>query len=158
MCLLSKSEIQFLQGQKLVSKSYEYKLKSIIKKKVSNLFDKEIPLLSSLFPTNHDLTKFSKMFDEYKQTNLTKISKAPKPTKPDVKPNGIIGNLQPECSDRRNKKGFYNIHKIHRLKLRWCRSANNNSCTVRSSISPFQGDDPGFKSRPEHRHIRIIQN
>ena len=39
---------------------------------------------------------------------------------------------------RRNKKGFYNIPKIHRLKLRWCRSANNNSCTVRSSISPFQ--------------------
>jgi len=37
MPLLSKSEIQFLQCQKQVSKSYEYKLKSIIKKKVSNL-------------------------------------------------------------------------------------------------------------------------
>jgi hypothetical protein len=43
MPILSKSEIQFLQGQKQISKSYEYKLKSIIKKKISNLIDKEIP-------------------------------------------------------------------------------------------------------------------
>jgi hypothetical protein len=47
MSLLSKSEVLFLQGKKKVSKSYEYKLKSIIKKKVSNLLDKEIPILSS---------------------------------------------------------------------------------------------------------------
>ena len=45
---------------------------------------------------------------------------------------------------RRNKKGFYNIPKIHRLKLRWCRSAINSSCTVRSSISPFQGSFSSF--------------
>jgi hypothetical protein len=43
MPILFKSEIQFLQGQKQISKSYEYKLKSIIKKKISNLIDKEIP-------------------------------------------------------------------------------------------------------------------
>jgi hypothetical protein len=61
MSLLSKSEIQFLQGQKkIVSKSYEYKLKSIIKKKVSNLLDKELPLISTLFPDT-DLTIFSKI-------------------------------------------------------------------------------------------------
>jgi hypothetical protein len=49
MCLLSKSEIQFLQGQKQISKSYEYKLKSIIKKKISILLDKEIPLEKKLY-------------------------------------------------------------------------------------------------------------
>jgi hypothetical protein len=59
MSLLSKSELQFLQGQKQVSKSYEYKLKSIIKRKVSTLLEKELPLLSCLFP-NLDLTKNSK--------------------------------------------------------------------------------------------------
>jgi hypothetical protein len=59
MPLLSKSEIQFLQGQKQVSKSYEYKLKSIIKKKVSNLMEKEIPLINPLF-TSINLTEFGK--------------------------------------------------------------------------------------------------
>jgi hypothetical protein len=48
--LLSKSEILFLQGQKQVSKSYDYKLKSTIRKKVANLMAKEVPLPSSLFP------------------------------------------------------------------------------------------------------------
>ena len=58
MSLLSKSEALFLQGQKKVSKPYEYKLKSVIKKKLSKLLDKELPLLSSLFPNlNLDLTK-----------------------------------------------------------------------------------------------------
>ena len=42
MSLLSKSEIQYLQGQKQVSGSYEHKLRSIIKKKVANLIAKEI--------------------------------------------------------------------------------------------------------------------
>ncbi len=60
MSLLSISEIQFLQGQKDVSKSYEYKIKSIIKKKISNLMDKEIPLLTNLFPNLNNLTEFSK--------------------------------------------------------------------------------------------------
>ena len=67
MSLLSKSEIQFLQGQKQVSKSYEYELKSIIKKKISNLLDKELPLLSQLFP-NLDLTKNGKQTSPLKTT------------------------------------------------------------------------------------------
>ena len=71
--MLSKAEIQYLQGQKPVSKSYEYKLKSIIKKKISNLIAKELPLLSSLFP-NLDLTKIGKN-DYNLHTNLTEISK-----------------------------------------------------------------------------------
>jgi hypothetical protein len=48
MAILSKSEILFLQGEKNVSKSYEYKLKSVIKKKMAKLIDKEIPFLSCL--------------------------------------------------------------------------------------------------------------
>ena len=77
MSFLSKSEIQFLQGQKTVSKSYEYKLKSIIKKKVTNLIDKEIPLIRSLFPNLH-LTEFRKGLIDKSiiegSTNLTKYS------------------------------------------------------------------------------------
>jgi hypothetical protein len=59
MQFLSKSEIQFLQGQKQVSKSYKYKLKLVIKKKISTIVKKEIPLLISLFP-NLALTEYSK--------------------------------------------------------------------------------------------------
>ena len=44
---------------KKLFQSHEYKLKSIIKKKLAILMDKEIPLLYSIFP-NLDLTKFSK--------------------------------------------------------------------------------------------------
>ena len=75
LSLLSKAEVQFLQGQKVVSRSYEYKLKSIIKKKVDNLIDQELPLLGSLFPTL-DLTKFSKDQNKVKELDdHTKISK-----------------------------------------------------------------------------------
>ena len=59
MSLLSKSETLYLQGQKPVSKSYEYKLKSIIRKKMAHLLDKELPLLSTLFP-KLNLTGFGK--------------------------------------------------------------------------------------------------
>ena len=75
MSFLSKSEIQFLQGHKQISRSYEYKLKSIIKKKVANLMDKEIPLLSTLFPSL-DLTEFGKTCNINKSKNhLTVNSK-----------------------------------------------------------------------------------
>ena len=75
MSLLSKAEVQYLQGQKQVSKSYEYKLKSIIKRKNSKLIEKELPLLSQLFP-NLDLTKFSKILDDNNRVaDLTKNSK-----------------------------------------------------------------------------------
>lgn len=49
MSLLSKTEVQYRQGRKQISKSYEYKLKSIIKKKLSILVDKELHLLAELF-------------------------------------------------------------------------------------------------------------
>ncbi|MBA3977224.1 MAG: hypothetical protein H0X50_03375 [Nitrosopumilus sp.] len=74
--MLSKTEGLYLSGQIAVSKSYEYKLKSIIKRKISNQLKKEIPLLSSLFPNNPELTKFGKIIGEGKETDLTEISKA----------------------------------------------------------------------------------
>ena len=46
--MLSKAEIQYLQGQKQVSLSYERKLKCLIRKKLDAL-QKELPLLSKLF-------------------------------------------------------------------------------------------------------------
>ncbi len=75
MPLLSKSEVLYLQGQKQVSKSYEYKLKSVIRKKVANLLDKELPLLSKLFPET-GLTEFGKVNGEQKEeANLTQFGK-----------------------------------------------------------------------------------
>ena len=61
MSLLSKAEVQYLEGHKRVSKSYEYKLKSIIKRKLTTFIDKELPLLSSLSPHAAHLTNYSKM-------------------------------------------------------------------------------------------------
>src|SRR6187551_1727926 len=49
--MLSKAEIQYLQGQKNISKSYERKLKCLIKKKI-DVLRKEIPLLSKLLLDN----------------------------------------------------------------------------------------------------------
>jgi hypothetical protein len=73
--MLTKSEIQFLQGQKQVSKSSEYTLKSILRKKISNLLDRDLPLLIQLFP-RLDLTKFSKNKEiNNEMGNLTRISK-----------------------------------------------------------------------------------
>ncbi len=46
MSLLYKLEIQYLQDQKHVSKSYEYKLKSILIRKVSAILHNESPLLT----------------------------------------------------------------------------------------------------------------
>ena len=82
MSLLSKAEIQFLQGQKQVSKSYEYKLKSIIKKKISLLVDKELPLLAKLF-TEFDFVVTSgynaHQNSSVPSRDLTKISKISRP-------------------------------------------------------------------------------
>jgi hypothetical protein len=45
--MLSKAEVPYLQGKKIVSKSYERKLKCLIKRKI-DVLRKEIPLLSKL--------------------------------------------------------------------------------------------------------------
>ncbi len=61
---------------KQVPKSYEYKLRSMIKKKVDNLLDREIPSLSPLFP-NIDLTNFGKMFKDMDGSQaITEFGKA----------------------------------------------------------------------------------
>ena len=46
--MLSKAELLYLQGHKAVSKSYERKIRCIIRKKMETL-QKELPLLSKLF-------------------------------------------------------------------------------------------------------------
>ncbi len=71
----SKVQVELLQRQKQVSKSYEYKIRSLLKRKISKLIEKELPLLSELFP-NLDLTKFSKKFNsEMGLNHLTNNSK-----------------------------------------------------------------------------------
>jgi hypothetical protein len=49
MSLLSKEEIQYLEGHKQLSKSYERKIKCTIRKKIQGL-KREIPLLTRLIP------------------------------------------------------------------------------------------------------------
>lgn len=44
--MLSKAEIQYLQGQRQVSKSYERKLKCLIKKNIESL-QNELPPMSN---------------------------------------------------------------------------------------------------------------
>ena len=43
--LLSRTELEWLLGNKLLSKSFEYKIKSQLKKKISVFLEKEFPLL-----------------------------------------------------------------------------------------------------------------
>ncbi len=78
MSFLSKAEVQYLQGHKQISKSYEYKLKSIIKKKLSLLVDKELPLLAKLF-IEFDFVVTPKYDDHHNSSvpsrDLTKNSK-----------------------------------------------------------------------------------
>jgi hypothetical protein len=78
--MLSKAEVSYLQGEKQVSDSYEYKLKSILRKKVATFLDKELPLLSSLFPNLLDLTNFSKKMEHDINTDLTEFSKTRSPS------------------------------------------------------------------------------
>ncbi len=171
MSLLSKTEVQFLQGQKQVSKSYEYKLKSTLKKKLSNLLDKDIPLLSLLFPNLLDLTKFSKKQDlDFASVNLTKNSKMlmDHNNQNNLPKSHILENAYTDpvkihptrtiCGEAGERITEYYINNPSRLiktavgsgGVEATVSDKHSSHTVRLSISPSQGDDPGFKSRPEH--------
>ena len=174
MSLLSKSAIQFLKGQKRVSKSYEYKLKSTLKKKLSNLLDKDLPLLLLLFPNLLDLTKFSKKQDfEFPSGNLTKNSKTLVDYNIQNNPldgykyenistkNGNLHLTRPKSGEIDGEIPKYYINNppnlmksqssggVEAATAAYCKQ-NSSSHTVRLSISPSQGDDPGFKSRPEH--------
>jgi hypothetical protein len=58
--LLTKTEIDWLSGKSHFSKSYEYKIKSIIKSKLKALSEFELPLIleSGLFPEAANLAMF----------------------------------------------------------------------------------------------------
>jgi hypothetical protein len=43
--LLTKTELEWILGNRLLSKSFEYKIKSIIKKKIDIFLNYELPLL-----------------------------------------------------------------------------------------------------------------
>ena len=60
--LLTRTEIDWLLGKIKVSKSYEYKLKSSIKRKIKNFRNLELPLLAKKGFISHDLdlTVFTK--------------------------------------------------------------------------------------------------
>lgn len=45
LSLLSKTELEWLLGNKRLSKSFEYKIKSIVKKKIDQFLNFELPLL-----------------------------------------------------------------------------------------------------------------
>jgi hypothetical protein len=112
-----------------------------------------IPLISSLFP-NLNLTEFSKTFHVKKveKDNLTTISKVDIETSVDT---GNTITLNPPIEEKPDFKPKFYINKniidmkgsggVEAFKyLSW------KDRIIRLSISPSQGDDPGFKSRPEH--------
>ena len=53
--LLKQSEINYILNSKVLSKSFEYKIKSQLKKKISKFLNNEFPLLlqSGLIDVNH---------------------------------------------------------------------------------------------------------
>ena len=65
--------MNWLAGSKNISKTYEYKMKSTIRKKLDTLFNTELPLIqnSGLFPRN--LTAFGKNLTAFGK-NLTASS------------------------------------------------------------------------------------
>ncbi len=71
--MLSKAEIQYLQGQKRVSKSYEMNLKCLIRKKLEVLHE-ELPLIANLF-TGNTKSVFSENLIEGEGPSLTSIPK-----------------------------------------------------------------------------------
>src|SRR3954451_4198556 len=142
MSLLSKSEIQFFLGKKHVPKSYEYKLKSIIKK-VFNLVDKETSLITTLFSNLNNLTEISKPYTKILDNFVNLSSKFDIKEKTIFKPKFYINK------NNKDMKGSGGVEVFN--------TNNLKDCIVRLSISPSQGDDPGFKSRPEHIiQLRII--
>ncbi len=141
-------------GPKKTSKSYEFKLKSTIKKNVSNLVDKEIPILSSFFP-KLNLTEFGKNFEDNKNCDkeyLTNISKDVPTEKITYKTSNYKSLITDSEEKMVGKPKFYIKSQINNRKEK-----KSSGGVVRLSISPSQGDDPGFKSRPEHFLFKLFQ-
>jgi hypothetical protein len=69
--LLTKTEIDWLSGKAHLSKTYEYKVKSIIKSKLKALSEFELPLIlnSGLFPEAANLPIFKNHNEEISKTS-----------------------------------------------------------------------------------------
>ena len=69
--LLTKTEIDWLSGKTHLSKSYEYKIKSIIKSKLKALSEFELPLIlnSGLFPEAANLAIFKNLNEAISKTS-----------------------------------------------------------------------------------------
>ncbi len=69
--LLTKTEIDWLLGKAHLSKTYEYKVKSIIKNKVRALYEFELPLIleSGLFPEAANLALFKNYNEAIRKTS-----------------------------------------------------------------------------------------
>ena len=69
--LLTKNEIDWLSGKTHLSKSYEYKIKSIIKSKLKALSEFELPLIlnSGLFPEAANLAIFKNYNEAISKTS-----------------------------------------------------------------------------------------
>ena len=145
--MLSKAEVLYLQGQKQVSDSYGYKLRSILKKKVANFLDNEFPLLISLFP-DLELTKNSKINSEDSRTTLTKFSKIrnndirstdltkiSKPESESLNKNlhGSIKRTIHECSNLNIPvigNAYHSEDKSHKKRVKVVRNSINNPCEL----------------------------
>jgi hypothetical protein len=68
--LLTKTEIDWLLGKTHLSKTYEYKVKSIIKSKLRALYEFELPLIleSGLFPEAANLAIFKNHNEAIRKT------------------------------------------------------------------------------------------
>jgi hypothetical protein len=135
MPLLSKSEVLYLQGQKKVSKSYEYKLRSVIMKKVANLLDKEVPLLSALFP-NLNLTEFGKEVGSFEsQIPGSNPGRSITPSFPHR--NGF------DKIDGENNKESQNSYENNRIPISSCNSATPDNYPVQCNLfQPFASTLP----------------
>ena len=73
--LLTKTEIEWLLGNVKVSKTYEYRIKSDIKKKLKAFDEVEFPLLMNKgFLTNLDLSKYNQNLITNPQNNNAQYS------------------------------------------------------------------------------------
>src|ERR671921_1122726 len=84
--LLTKTEIDWLSGKTHLSKSYEYKIRSIIKSKLKALSEYELPLIlnSGLFPEAANLAIFknhnkaiSKTSSDYSNVSIKEDEEKP---------------------------------------------------------------------------------
>jgi CRISPR/Cas system CSM-associated protein Csm5 (group 7 of RAMP superfamily) len=109
--------------------------------------DIEIPMLSSFFP-KLNLTESGKKLDDIKNGDkqyLTNISKNTNTEKTTYKTSNFISPSMVFEEKMEGKPKFYIKSQINNRK-----ENKSSGGVVRLSISPSQGDDPGFKSRPEH--------